>query len=270
MSTNDQTGAGEPMYSKLQRGLKRVTINGEMFYVAEGDLLIREKQLAKYAMERAAAVGAPVPVEDEIGRRASLLGMTENGKIVRWEVGLTLTYCVLKSTFVDDNAYTLVRNSMRQATWAWEGTCGVKFEYKPELDDSQSPNPDGVLFTVREIDAGGRFIAASFFPNDPPDQRWVLIDPSYYTTSFDQVGVLRHELGHVLGFRHEHIRSGAPPVCLGEDTGETVGLTPYDPKSVMHYFCGGVGSTSLEITDLDRIGSRMVYGPPLSEIHFIK
>jgi len=41
-------------------------------------------------------------------------------------------------------------------------------------------------------------------------------------------------------------------------------LSAYDPHSVMHYFCGGVGSHDLSITALDRKGARMVYGPPLS------
>ena len=107
-------------------------------------------------------------------------------------------------------------------------------------------------------------IASSFFPSDPPDRRHMLIDPTYFTTSFDKVGVLRHELGHVLGFRHEHIRNDAPPVCPNEPLWDTQVLSVYDPKSVMHYFCGGVGSHDLQITDLDRKGARMVYGPPLA------
>jgi hypothetical protein len=113
------------------------------------------------------------------------------------------------------------------------------------------------------------FIAAAFFPNDPINRRRVLIDPSYFTTTFNQVGVLRHELGHVLGFRHEHIRSGAPAACPDEDPGRVIDLTQYDPRSVMHYFCGGVGSRELAISDLDREGSQRVYGPPLSDFMLI-
>jgi hypothetical protein len=80
--------------------------------------------------------------------------------------------------------------------------------------------------------------------------------------------VLRHELGHVLGFRHELIRSGAPAVCPKEPLWDARPLTDYDPQSVMHYFCGGVGSSSLRITELDRVGAQQVYGPSLNNIHF--
>jgi hypothetical protein len=66
----------------------------------------------------------------------------------------------------------------------------------------------------------------------------------------------------VIGFRHEQIRSGAPPVCSKENLDGTIDLTKYDPRSVMHYFCGQVGSRELKITPLDVEGAQKVYGPP--------
>ena len=96
----------------------------------------------------------------------------------------------------------------------------------------------------------------------------MLIDASYFTTSFNTVGVLRHELGHVLGFRHEHIRSGAPAVCPGESVAATVNLTDYDPQSVMHYFCGGVGNPDLAITETDEERSSKSIWPIIGEVPF--
>lgn len=260
--------APEPMFDKLKRGLKTVTIDGETFYVAEGDLLIDETRLPRYAVQRAAAATAPPVAEDDTEGRSRLLAVSENGKIVRWKPGTVLSFCVLKSTFGDQNKYETVRNNMLAATWNWEETCGVKFEHRADLDDSPTNTPAGVLFTVREVNANGQFIAAAFFPNEPHNRRRLIIDPSYYTTSFDKVGVLRHELGHVLGFRHEHIRSGAPPACGDEDTGDTIEVTNYDPKSVMHYFCGGVGSLDLKITEIDTDGSQKIYGPSFEAMTF--
>jgi len=47
-------------------------------------------------------------------------------------------------------------------------------------------------------------------------------------------------------------------------------LTDYDPRSVMHYFCGGVGSLSLSFTDIDKTGAQLVYGPPLNSVQLIE
>lgn len=261
-------------------GLKRVTIDGTTYFIAEGDLLLDEDELLLYANKRAvqnreresqnllafAGMGF-IGITDLRG----LIGVTDgSGKIVRWAEGLKLTYCVLKQTFTSDQRYNTVKENMKLATEAWSATCGVQFEYLEALDNSPGLNPTGVIFTVREFNAGGEFIASAFFPNDPPSRRRVLIDGSYFdpSLSFDQVGVLRHELGHVLGFRHEHIRSGAPPACQGEPLGGDIPLTEYDPQSVMHYFCGGRGSTELAITELDRIGSQQVYGPSFGRFAF--
>src|SRR5258705_182690 len=89
----------------------------------------------------------------------------------------------------------------------------LKSKLEPaDVDGTPGVASEGALFTVRFLDVGGQFIAAAFSPNDPISRRRVVIDPSYFAAqpSFDPIGVLRHELGHVLGFRHEHIRQGAP------------------------------------------------------------
>src|SRR5690242_12940239 len=107
----------------------------------------------------------------------------------------------------------MVVENIQKAARAWEKACNVVFNYRADLDGSPvGSHLEGVVFPVRELDVGGAFIAAAFFPNDPLERRRVLIDPSYYAPSmrFDPVGVLRHELGHVLGFRHEHIRGCGP------------------------------------------------------------
>lgn len=267
---------GSELFAKLKSSLKRVVIDSRTYYVAEGDTLLDEAQLATYALEReardklrkareAASAGGLGTVRME-GHTRGLVAQTQGGKLVKWRPGTVLSYRVIRETFDDQQSYDLVVKSMRAACMEWEGTCGVDFKHLKELDGRPGTGPEGALFVVRAFDAGGEFIAAAFFPNDPKDRRHVLVDPSYYTTSFDQVGVFRHELGHVLGFRHEHIRSEAPPDCPDEELFDTRNLGRYDPQSVMHYFCGEVGSSDLRITDLDRSGSQQVYGPPLSSV----
>lgn len=47
--------------------------------------------------------------------------------------------------------------------------------------------------------------------------------------------------------------------CPQEETQDAVNLTDYDPQSVMHYFCGGVGTQDMKITAVDRQGARALY-----------
>jgi hypothetical protein len=252
--------------AKLKKRLRgTVKIEDQELYVAEGDLLLDEQQLRSYAEG-----GQPAPEAIDEVKGHELIAVAPGGKIARWRPGLELAYAVLERTFSPEE-YQIVRGNMKQATDDWERTCGVKFAHRAELDGVGRSRD--LLFTVRKVNAGGRFIAAAFFPDEPASRRMLVIDPSYFTlppSSFDMVGVLRHELGHVLGFRHEHIRSEAPAVCPQEDLEETIELTKYDPHSVMHYFCGGVGSRELRISEEDRIASQRVYGPPLGMVRYFE
>jgi hypothetical protein len=260
------------LYKTLKEKLNTITVNGKTLYIAEGDTLLDDDQLKIYADVREAENQARVAAKKadahgfgthRLDTSHGLIAMTQNGKVIRWKPGTVLSYRVVRSSFPDQAKYQLVADNLKAATEAWERTCGINFEHRVAQDGEPGTDPNGCVFVAYAFDAGGSVIASSFFPSDPPDRRHLLIDPTYFTTSFDKVGVFRHELGHILGFRHEHIRNEAPPVCPNEPLWDTQVLSQYDPHSVMHYFCGGLGSHDLQITELDRKGARMVYGPPL-------
>ena len=85
----------------------------------------------------------------------------------------------------------------------------------------------------------------------------------YSFTSFGNIspwtltGVLRHELGHTLGFRHEHTRPESG-TCFEDNNWRA--LTAYDSSSVMHYpQCNGTQNGDLVLTNLDKTGAHALY-----------
>ena len=271
-----------PKLEELRSSARKVTLEpgGPEYYVLEGDLVYDDDELELYALQqdvRAKAKEVGLTPAADSGRDAALVVVAPGGKVVRWRPGKVLTYTVLRESFPTQANYDLVVESVQKATQAWMDTCGIMFEHRSEFDahTNVSASPDEIdsslVFTVRYIDASGQFIAAAFFPTYPPARRRVLIDPSFFADdlTFNREGVLRHELGHTLGFRHEHIRSEAPAACPDEPAYDTLNLTDYDPQSVMHYFCGAVGSRELAITELDRLGAQKVYGPSLSAMMLV-
>lgn len=266
-------------FSELKQKLagRAVVIDDETYYVVESDLLLDEDELAFRAdllnaldkangrepglnVQLTTASSEPLP---------QLVGISNGNRIVRWDKAKVLNYCVLRKTFMNDNEYQVVVDSLQKATRDWEETCGVEFEHFRDLDGGNVDDDLPVLFKVRYFNAGGKFIASAFFPDDPPHKRRVLVDPSYFDSNFDKAGIFRHELGHVLGFRHEHLRPEAPGDCPDEDPANTIDLTQYDPKSCMHYLCGGITETALAISVLDRHAAQMVYGLPLTSFDYI-
>jgi hypothetical protein len=238
-------------------------------YVVEGDIGLTPDEVIPYAARRIEI--AQALQGDPNAERQGLLGIERDGKTLRWRHAKQLTYCVWRPTFGTDEEHAAVVEGMAAATSDWEAICGVHFEYVPSKDNDPNLAFGDVTFPVLRQAGGGNTIAMAFFPDDPVQERLVWVFDGYFDSSpgnFDPIGVMRHELGHVLGFRHEHIRPEAPDLFNPESTEHTVEITEYDPTSVMHYVAAGVGDPQLRFTDLDKTGSRVVYGGPDSEYSF--
>lgn len=247
--------------------IERHFAKDKTFYLVEGDIPLSAKDVRAHLVARSSGAQAAA-------QKPELIVNVNAGQPTYWSDPnkRTLHYAILKQTFPDDASYAKVVADMAAAGGEWAAickTCGIEVVHKPEHDTITNvseyqalTDTDELRFAVIYQELGGGTIAMAFFPHETPLQRLVAIDPSYFQLQgpddFAPIGVLRHELGHVLGYRHEHTRDVAG--CKFEDN-EWIPLTPYDPHSVMHYFCGGKGSLELQITDVDRKGHTRLYSP---------
>ncbi|MCP3063704.1 hypothetical protein LXT21_33515 [Myxococcus sp. K38C18041901] len=193
-------------------------------------------------------------------RQDGLAIMVRNGARARWTEAEKhhLSYCV--STAFGTRHATVVQ-AMSDAARAWEAAADVRFVHLSEFDSNCTASQLSVVFDVRPV-SGGAYFARAFFPGDARAVSNVLIDESSVgrTRSPSLTGILRHELGHTLGFRHEHTRPEAG-TCFEDSRWEA--LTSYDAASVMHYpTCNGTEGWSFTLSPLDIAGARAAYELP--------
>jgi hypothetical protein len=239
-------------------------------YIVDGDVPIVGEQGLREFYDNEIVLDWKLPKFGYIlnGRSAHLIANTVDGAPKIWDnvQKMNLTYCVSTSF---QGRYNQVVQAMREATKAWEDASNVRFVHVSALDNSCSNATQGVLFDVNPINLpNGEYLARAFFPGYEREQRSVIIDTSAFMlppgSNLKLVGLLRHELGHTLSFRHEHIRPEAQQVSgQCQESPDWAPLTPYDAMSVMHYpQCKGRGDGALSLTEDDKLGAACLYGAP--------
>jgi len=239
---------------------KDITIRGKNYVVVDGDIVITKELFD----EKYKAVNDGLKELErttQLRIHVGLLGMVDPrlGVPVRWapDIARKLTYYINAPSFKDQNPdAALVARLMDLATKSWSNICGVFFQEVSTEDES--------IFVVsyrNDVYIEG-LMASAFFPDDLPENRVLWIYKDFSRTGYSMVGILRHELGHILGFRHEHIRLAAYD---NEETGgNRFEITPYDRNSVMHYVVPEGGSREGKLSKLDIEGAVFYYGVALN------
>lgn len=183
----------------------------------------------------------------------------------RWEPEMQhrLSYCVT-DRFKGDRAK--IQRAMKTAASEWMQSANVTF-YEVQTQGKCEPGADGVLFAVTTVHRRARYNMRAFFPSYEPERRWIRVNPKQRGSSESKVtGLFRHELGHVLGFRHEQVHPDAEigeerEACAKTEKGlRPAPITGYDVTSVMHYpICGGTNAGYGYLSEYDKVGAAFLY-----------
>lgn len=257
---------------------KRATPFEDGLYVVEGDIAMGEESLRRYYGEQ--IVNASALTLRRWGRPVFDGPMITGDS--RWSNAdkRNLTFCISKSfdqMFPQPNGakttYAWMQDSVLKATASWENVADVRFVYRTEQDGnctSANANVQFAIVPAKNLDSAN---AKAFFPHQPKGEHTIQVeyDAARNATPKTLTGVMRHELGHVLGFSHEHVRNpGATGTCL-ESEYLRRDLTDYDTMSVMHYLTssecpGRAKNTDYVLSRLDEEGAMAVYDAPTNVV----
>jgi hypothetical protein len=256
------------IYVKQLKTADTANIDNVKYYVVEGDMLMTKSEYLEYIKHniynRIIGIKKSMFLLDDIKG----VGEIVNGKIVKWENGTILHYSICKSSFKDVNNYKFVRDSMLKAVAEWNSIIPnkIKIVYDPSKDNMAltALPADANSFIVKEDDSQVFASAIAFSPVTPVDRHFLYVyNKRFFSINKNdnqRIGILKHEIGHILGLRHELARPECNWPCYSpEGSFEAQVLSDCDILSIMTNACPGFFTTIFSISDKDKEALSLLY-----------
>jgi serralysin len=233
-----------------------ITIDSDRYFVLDNDILLNDDGLERFFQDY---------LQRRIKAQAQAL-YVKNGFYQRLnQTRFPLVYGIYKKSFGDTSyGYQFLSRAMKKAALDWSKACGVSFHHNPEYDDDSSflnrkHPPENFYFMIRGISMYKQD-AASFFPDTPPADRVLYFNTLLKDTTL-MTGILRHEIGHILGFFHD--LTGSSSMCNDGSRNGIKAVGDADLFSIMrkHCYIKGkfVGARNLVLTETDEKAARTIY-----------
>ncbi|KAJ4419662.1 hypothetical protein N0V82_004857 [Gnomoniopsis sp. IMI 355080] len=184
----------------------------------------------------------PQAPEQPLSQGASLRGhafslrVGYGNNVPRWKKGSILTFNADSSTFPSRQARSLAKTALIRAAKRWNAMdLGVTLKlakvnepavfqlvYCPDIGTPDTSTYDGV------------FLAHSFPPDAPAEDRKLVVYASHFDPYYvdSMTNTFLHEIGHILGLRHEDEEADLPSVRFGPDNSKSIMKSPDHPRDL--------------------------------------
>ncbi|GFF57252.1 hypothetical protein IFM51744_10241 [Aspergillus udagawae] len=168
----------------------------------------------------------PLPTTFQGSAHTAALQVGDGKIIPRWKTGpnKTVNFAAFANGYPKPELALIAAQALKEAADEWNTlNLGVQFKWVAKLEDA--------AFALSFAGDQGGVLAEAFFPNEADLNVLNVYNGAFRPGTVQYLkNIFLHELGHVLGLRHEF----APEL---EDTGDnyTVQIGPRNPLSVMGY-----------------------------------